>query len=763
MRVLKLTYITSTTTLAYMLMMLFSSIPLYAGKDTVTMRLEKLTIQDGLSQGLVMSCMQDKEGVMWFSTKDGLNKYDGYTFTAYRHNLTDPFSLPDNFVTHTVEDSHGIFWVATATKGLYIFDKINEKFYPVIINNELQELSNETIWNIKIIDSVLFLQFSIHAYLYDISTIIKRRGISSPQSITELLFKYTTERVHQVTTHKVTFMPDKSLWITMNDSIRVLSFNPHTKTYIQSSSYSTKNLPIQDRLGQYDIYPLRNVHHKLINDNGRISIYDFSTHSVIRSFHYSNDEWHRQLIVQDRKQQYWLLSSDTIQYCLNTMTYQLTPYKCKDFHYNTNRGYTVCFDNNDRLWVGTTGHGILKYDYRKNLWQTFKNPHNILYTLYGKEEILCTTNEFEPCIYNLKTRTRRNIVPQKVWRKNWQAWSFIYADNNTFIGVIIENTTRKKYLFSYCFNDNKFIKVPYPHSVTVGYQNFIKDKNGELWITGLKDDHSPILIQLDKKNLSIKKTHFFPAKKEYNEYAFVSGWFQDNSSTLWFATLQGLFSFDKKNYKWGHFESTPNNKSSSLPTNSLFSLCPDPINPEKYIWIGTNGHGLIKFNRLLHTSSVFTENDGLPNNVVYSVLADKNNNLWISTNKGLCCLPSHKIQNKEPTFIPFSIDDGLSDNEFNRYEALQFPNGELLFGGIQGKTYFSPETVLNNEITGNIVLSDISVFNKSVDHKNHPSILRSNISYAQDIYLSYEQRMFTLSFSLLNYCLNSKKKIQIYS
>jgi len=51
---------------------------------------DKLTTEDGLSQNTVTSILQDTRGFMWFGTEDGLNKYDGHTFTVYRHDPDDP-------------------------------------------------------------------------------------------------------------------------------------------------------------------------------------------------------------------------------------------------------------------------------------------------------------------------------------------------------------------------------------------------------------------------------------------------------------------------------------------------------------------------------------------------------------------------------------------------------------------------------------------------------------------------------------------------
>jgi hypothetical protein len=68
---------------------------------------DRLTSEDGLSQNTVTSILQDSRGFMWFGTEDGLNKYDGYSFTVYRHDPDDPYSLRDDSIMTLYEDRSG--------------------------------------------------------------------------------------------------------------------------------------------------------------------------------------------------------------------------------------------------------------------------------------------------------------------------------------------------------------------------------------------------------------------------------------------------------------------------------------------------------------------------------------------------------------------------------------------------------------------------------------------------------------------------------
>ena len=92
------------------------------------LKFEAITINDGLSQGMINYILQDHYGFMWFATKDGLNRYDGYTFVVYRHDAADPTTIADNYIMWIFEDSKGNIWLSTAGHGLDLFDRTTETF-----------------------------------------------------------------------------------------------------------------------------------------------------------------------------------------------------------------------------------------------------------------------------------------------------------------------------------------------------------------------------------------------------------------------------------------------------------------------------------------------------------------------------------------------------------------------------------------------------------------------------------------------------------
>jgi two-component system sensor histidine kinase ChiS len=92
------------------------------------LRFERISVEHGLSHSTVNCILQDSKGFMWFGTDDGLNRYDGYSFTVYRHDPDDPRSLSHNQVWSLFEDGSGALWVGTYGGGLNRFDRDSGRF-----------------------------------------------------------------------------------------------------------------------------------------------------------------------------------------------------------------------------------------------------------------------------------------------------------------------------------------------------------------------------------------------------------------------------------------------------------------------------------------------------------------------------------------------------------------------------------------------------------------------------------------------------------
>ena len=102
------------------------SVSLY-GQDH-NIRFDRISIEQGLSQVTVNCILQDRQGFVWFGTQDGLNKYDGYKFSIYRHDPENSASLSNNNIWSIFEDANGNLRIGTPGGGLNKFNKKTEIF-----------------------------------------------------------------------------------------------------------------------------------------------------------------------------------------------------------------------------------------------------------------------------------------------------------------------------------------------------------------------------------------------------------------------------------------------------------------------------------------------------------------------------------------------------------------------------------------------------------------------------------------------------------
>ncbi len=102
--------------------------PARAINPTDEVKFERLTIEQGLSHGVVYAIAQDKHGFMWFGGEGGLVRYDGYTFKAYQNHPLDTASISNNNISHILADKEGAIWCATWGSGADRFDPRTEKF-----------------------------------------------------------------------------------------------------------------------------------------------------------------------------------------------------------------------------------------------------------------------------------------------------------------------------------------------------------------------------------------------------------------------------------------------------------------------------------------------------------------------------------------------------------------------------------------------------------------------------------------------------------
>jgi class 3 adenylate cyclase/predicted metal-dependent HD superfamily phosphohydrolase/sugar lactone lactonase YvrE len=243
-------------------------------------------------------------------------------------------------------------------------------------------------------------------------------------------------------------------------------------------------------------------------------------------------------------------------------------------------------------------------------------------------------------------------------------------------------------------------------------------------------------------NLKTKKSRLFEHNPELPAETIGIGIcrvvYKDPDGNFWFTTSGGgLNLLTEEN---GELKIKPH------PINSKFiSKIKDYISTivsfkKDELWLGTFGSGLVHLKLKTGEISIYNNKNGLPNNVIYGLLQDEKNKLWLSTNRGLALF---NPETKQVTI--YKEINGLVSNEFNSNAYFKARNGELFFGGINGFNHFMPANLLKPTENINVILSKLKLGEKWVI-PGGDSPLKTVLSNTEILELDYNQRSFTIKF-----------------
>ncbi|MEM6397610.1 MAG: ATP-binding protein [Bacteroidota bacterium] len=195
---------------------------------------------------------------------------------------------------------------------------------------------------------------------------------------------------------------------------------------------------------------------------------------------------------------------------------------------------------------------------------------------------------------------------------------------------------------------------------------------------------------------------------------------------------------------------------SDLSNNECASLLIDR-NDADVIWIGTKGGGLNRLDTRSGDWYTLGKDQGLPDNVIYGVLADENGCLWMSSNKGII---QYNPSNNE--IRQYTEEDGLQSNEFNTYAYAQSPDGAMYFGGINGLNSFYPEDLISKEVSSKATIVSLSINDEIILPVDSQQILSEDIVFSEQLNLDYSQNSISLRFSYLDFTGGRKTRFQYY-
>jgi len=729
---------------------------MYSQHDKI--RFEHITFQEGLLQSSIYTVLQDSKGFMWFGTESGVNRYDGYNFIVYSSDVKNPKSLSNNWVYSIYEDHLGNIWIGTDS-GLNRFNREKEIFTRYLHDSEKpNSLSNNKIFTI----------FEDKSGSLWIGT---DNGLNKFERKNESFkrYQFDSENPQSLSNNHIrSILEDTSgnLWIGTDNGLNRFNQKEETWFRLQSDPKDTKSLShnsinsiCEDSLGLLWVG----------TDRG-LNRFDPRTGNFMQYKHIANDskslsdDWIR-VVYQDRFGILWI---GTNKGGLNRFEREKGEFIChkadphNPYSLSSDRIYSICEDRSGVIWVGTYGGGICKSDRKTKRFKLFthdpKNPNSLSHmfvrsfyedqsgTLWvgtdggGLNKYDQGKDQFIRYRHNLKDPASLS---------NDRVFSIVKDFSGVFwIGTYGGGLNR--------FDPNNGKFTSYRHSPTD--PNTLSDDRIRVIYEG-----SPGVLWIGTDGGGLNKfetgkrifTRYRHDPSDPNSLSNDRAWsiLKSDSGSLWIATFGGgLNKFDPGKSQFFHYRFDPDDPK-SLSSDYITTLCKDRSG---ILWIGSNGEGLIRLDSQRETFSNYTESEGLAGNVIYGILEDDEENLWISSNCGLS-----KFNPQAETFRNYDASDGLQSNEFNGGSRYKSPKGELFFGGVNGFNRFYPETIKDNLHIPQVVITDLQIFNKSVPigkMKNGRSILTRSISETREIEVTYKDNMLSFEFAALHYVFPEKNK-----
>jgi len=735
-------------------------------------RFEILSMENGLSNNIVWSILQDSRGFMWFATIDGLNRYDGYKFKVFRHDPEDPHSLSTNPLRVIYEDQTGDLWIGTSGGGLNRLDRYTEKFTHYKHDpDDPHSLSGNDVRSIyEDRNGVLWIGTTAGLNRYDRQTEMFTQFRHDPDDPQSLGHDFVTSVIEDL---------EGMIWVgTWGGGLDCL--DPHTGIFTHyrhdpDDSYSLSNNNVwvmsQEQSGDIWIGTNNGLNKLTTNDvsSGRAHFIRY-LNDPDDPLSLSNNKVRS--ILEDQEGNLWV---GTFVGGLNKLDDELDVF----FHYTnkpfeqlglSNNGVISLYEDQvGSLWIGTLGGGVNIIDRnRKPFFHYYNNP-NIPQSLSNDavRSILVDRNgvtwvgteEGGLNRSNQDSTTQIGEMTFKHYKANPNepqslSDNFVWAIDQDLAGILWIGTEAGG-LNRFDPLNETFTHYRYqPDQPNGPSSNSIRavlvDKSGFIWL----GHRGSGLDRFDPETETITNFRNSPDDPNSLSANTVRALYEDSTGRLWIGTIDGgLNLFDRATETFINYKNDPSDPS-SLSDNSVRAILEDQAGN---LWIGTWGGGLNKLDRERGVFKHYREKDGLANDVIWGILEDNvppqmsGPYLWISTNQGLS-----RFDPITESFRNYNVLDGLQANSFYSAHAKSH-EGLLFFGGSNGFNVFNPNDIVDNPHIPPIVITDFQLLNLPVPIGDD-SVLERSITESNELILSHQDRIISFEFAALSYTAPAKNR-----
>ncbi|HEU4860921.1 MAG TPA: two-component regulator propeller domain-containing protein, partial [Chitinophagaceae bacterium] len=725
-----------------------------------TLRFERLGLEEGLSNNNINAILQDRKGFIWIGTMDGLNKYDGYSFTKYKFDPLDPNSVSQNFIYTLFEDSQGSIWMGTF-EGLCKFDRYTEEFTrykpdpkakfadPNI--GAISEDNNGMMWVGSASGGLCRFDRTTGKFLPDYFDLGFRKQPGEQAELSDLIYciyKDSSSGVlwvgNKTGLHRLTVKPVKT------GQPGEVDIKPYLHDPANPKSLSGKFVTaiFKDHKGILWI-ATENGLNSLDKETGLFTRYQHdpkNIHSIGSNDLYC---WFGNSIGEDHQGNLWIGSRNAGLNKLNKNRTAFTRYKhstSDDDSLSSDFISSIFIDREGILWVGS--------------WNGKLNKATLIHKSFGLSRNVPG---------NIHSLSNNNVTA-------------ILEDSSGIIwigtdGGGLNRWDKKTNLFThYKYDPNNAKSLR--HDAVYG---ILEDHDKQLWVC-----NGEFLSKLNKQTGEF--THYNSNEANYKDmfqreiYAIT----EDREGVIWLGTANGIKSFDKKagrfikhyyhskadstgisdytaiaiyadtkNNIWvgygsiatdrldkrtnliAHYKHNPQD-TTSISSNIVNSFLEDS---KGNLWLATSAGGLCQFNYNTEKFTTYTDKHGLADNSVYSILEDDKNHLWLATRNGLS-----RFDPVTKKFTNYDDKEGLQGRDFSagsrdRPARCRGKDGILYFGGSNGFNFFHPDQIKANSPIAPVVITQFKLFDKLVKGANE----------TKEIVLKHDENYFSFEFSSLSF------------
>ena len=677
-------------------------------------------VENGLSNNAAICSLQDKKGFIWFGTKDGLNRFDGYTFKIFRSDADNPRSIGNNFIHSLYEDESGVLWVGTES-GLYQYDAATESFarLKTATTIQIRDIRSDGKGNLWFISG-----FSLCKY----------------NKAANKIEEYPAAQWFSATS--ICIGSGGTVWAGTDQGM-LQKYNAATNTFTAVDLFNHSKAPVSKWIEK--IYTLSNGSVLVGTSNQGAKIFDTATVSYkdILTYNADKTELFVRNFLQTNENEIWMATESGIFiYHLKTGSFTNLKKKYNDaWSISDNAVYTFCTDKEGGIWAGTYFGGVNYYPKQ--------------YTFFKKTFSKIGENSLSGNVIREVTQDRYQnlwIGTEDAGLNKWDARTGRFTNFTPAAG---KNSLSYFNIHGLLADSNELWIGTFEHGLDVMNINTGNVVRHYVKSTGdgaLKSNFIYCIYKTPAGEIMLgttvgayvynRKTDDFsplPAMPLYNWYTSL---LKDKNGIIWAGTFgNGVNFYNTITGAGGNFRYNVNDKKSlrSDRVNSMFE------DSRHNLWFATEG-GLSKFNQATNNFKTYTTLDGLPANFIISILEDAKQNLWISTTKGLVCFnPATEAVNV------YTKANGLLSDQFNFSSAYKDGNGRMYFGSAKGLIHFHPSEFVQNNFTPPLYITGFQVYNNELAIGANGSPLKKTIIQTEKITLPYNQSTFSIDFAALNY------------